>query len=313
MPAALPDLSTAILKEYPNCAGPILDQLVHWVDEYQLTWVPDRDGKDAYFLMSEIAQRLKMSFSNVKNLFNPIVRTWADRPGLPKPRLIKLDALAIKPFQRALCTYYDVNYYNNHLWVCNWTAAYGRIALHNNIRLGPALSRVEGTKTAPAPQAAPIRNVETLSPTYNSELELQMDLVLLASYTTNPFTRELTVINTLESRARTRRFDLCRSSNGKTQVIEIKINPIGVEDVVSTIADKGYIELANNHFDTPIEFIFVGPSITPQAQRLLHEPVSFMTVQGLRDMLFQEALDNTPPEGHWYIHKCKEMLPRLWS
>jgi hypothetical protein len=313
MPAALPDLSTAILKEYPNCAGPILDQLVHWVDEYQLTWVPDRDGKDAYFLMSEIAQRLKMSFSNVKNLFNPIVRTWADRPGLPKPRLIKLDALAIKPFQRALCTYYDVNYYNNHLWVCNWTAAYGRIALHNNIRLGPALSRVEGTKTAPAPQAAPIRNVETLSPTYNSELELQMDLVLLASYTTNPFTRELTVINTLESRARTRRFDLCRSSNGKTQVIEIKINPIGVEDVVSTIADKGYIELANNHFDTPIEFIFVGPSITLQAQRLLHEPVSFMTVQGLRDMLFQEALDNTPVEGHWYIHKCKEMLPRLWS
>jgi hypothetical protein len=313
MPAALPDLSTAILKEYPNCAGPILDQLVHWVDEYQLTWVPDRDGKDAYFLMSEIAQRLKMSFSNVKNLFNPIVRTWADRPGLPKPRLIKLDALAIKPFQRALCTYYDVNYYNNHLWVCNWTAAYGRIALHNNIRLGPALSRVEGTKTAPAPQAAPIRNVETLSPTYNSELELQMDLVLLASYTANPFTRELTVINTLESRARTRRFDLCRSSNGKTQVIEIKINPIGVEDVVSTIADKGYIELANNHFDTPIEFIFVGPSITLQAQRLLHEPVSFMTVQGLRDMLFQEALDNTPVEGHWYIHKCKEMLPRLWS
>jgi hypothetical protein len=262
--------------------------------------------------MSEIAQRLKMSFSNVKNLFNPIVRTWADRPGLPKPRLIKLDALAIKPFQRALCTYYDVNYYNNHLWVCNWTAAYGRIALHNNIRLGPALSRVEGTKTAPAPRATSIRNVET-GPTYNSELELQMDLVLLASYTTNPFTRELTVINTLESRARTRRFDLCRSSNGKTQVIEIKINPIGVEDVVSTIADKGYIELANNHFDTPIEFIFVGPSITPQAQRLLHEPVSFMTVQGLRDMLFQEALDNTPPEGHWYIHKCKEMLPRLWS
>jgi hypothetical protein len=263
--------------------------------------------------MPEIAQRLKMSTSNVRNLFNPIVRTWADRPGLPKPRLIKLDALAIKPFQRALCTYYDVNYYNNHLWVCNWTAAYGRIALHNNIRLGPALSRVEGTKTAPAPQAAPIRNVETLSPTYNSELELQMDLVLLASYTANPFTRELTVINTLESRARTRRFDLCRSTNGKTQVIEIKINPIGVEDVVSTIADKGYIELANNHFDTPIEFIFVGPSITPQAQRLLHEPVSFMTVQGLRDMLFQEALDNTPPEGHWYIHKCKEMLPRLWS
>jgi hypothetical protein len=313
MPVALPDLSTAILKEYPNCAGPILDQLVHWVDEYQLTWVPDRDGKDAYFLMPEIAQRLKMSTSNVRNLFNPIVRTWADRPGLPKPRLIKLDALAIKPFQRALCTYYDVNYYNNHLWVCNWTAAYGRIALHNNIRLGPALSRVEGTKTAPAPQAAPIRNVETLSPTYNSELELQMDLVLLASYTTNPFTRELTVINTLESRARTRRFDLCRSSNGKTQVIEIKINPIGVEDVVSTIADKGYIELANNHFDTPIEFIFVGPSITLQAQRLLHEPVSFMTVQGLRDMLFQEALDNTPVEGHWYIHKCKEMLPRLWS
>jgi len=313
MPAALPDLSTAILKEYPNCAGPILDQLVHWVDEYQLTWVPDRDGKDAYFLMSEIAQRLKMSVSNVRNLFNPIVRTWADRPGLPKPRLIKLDALAIKPFQRALCIYYDVNYYNNHLWVCNWTAAYGRIALHNNIRLGPALSRVEGTKTAPAPQAAPIRNVETLSPTYNSELELQMDLVLLASYTANPFTRELTVINTLESRARTRRFDLCRSSNGKTQVIEIKINPIGVEDVVSTIADKGYIELANNHFDTPVEFIFVGPSITSQAQRLLHEPVSFMTVQGLRDMLFQEALDNTPVEGHWYIHKCKEMLPRLWS
>ena len=312
MPAALPDLSTAILKEYPNCAGPILDQLVHWVDEYQLTWVPDRDGKDAYFLMSEIAQRLKMSFSNVKNLFNPIVRTWADRPGLPKPRLIKLDALAIKPFQRALCTYYDVNYYNNHLWVCNWTAAYGRIALHNNIRLGPALSRVEGTKTAPAPRATSIRNVETGS-TYNSELELQMDLVLLASYTTNPFTRELTVINTLESRARTRRLDLCRSINGKTQVIEIKINPIGVEDVVSTIADKGYIELANNHFDTPVEFIFVGPSITPQAQRLLHEPVSFMTVQGLRDMLFQEALDNTPVEGHWYIHKCKEMLPRLWS
>jgi hypothetical protein len=38
-----------------------------------------------------------------------------------------------------------------------------------------------------------------------------------------------------------------------------------------------------------------------------------MTVQGLRDMLFQEALDNTPVEGHWYIHKCKEMLPRLWS
>ena len=312
MPAALPDLSTAILKEYPNCAGPILDQLVHWVDEYQLTWVPDRDGKDAYFLMSEIAQRLKMSFSNVKNLFNPIVRTWADRPGLPKPRLIKLDALAIKPFQRALCTYYDVNYYNNHLWVCNWTAAYGRIALHNNIRLGPALSRVEGTKTAPAPRATSIRNVET-GPTYNSELELQMDLVLLASYTTNPFTRELTVINTLESRARTRRFDLCRSSNGKTQVIEIKINPIGVEDVVSTIADKGYIELANNHFDTPIEFIFVGPSITSQAQRLLHEPGSFMTVRQLRDMLFQEALDNTPSEGHWYIHKCKEMLPRLWS
>jgi len=312
MPVALPDLSMAILKEYPNCAGPILDQLVHWVDEYQLTWVPDRDGKDAYFLMPEIAQRLKMSTSNVRNLFNPIVRTWADRPGLPKPRLIKLDALAIKPFQRALCTYYDVNYYNNHLWVCNWTAAYGRIALHNNIRLGPALSRVEGTKTAPAPQAAPIRNVET-GLTYNSELELQMDLVLLASYTTNPFTRELTVINTLESRARTRRFDLCRSSNGKTQVIEIKINPIGVEDVVSTIADKGYIELANNHFDTPIEFIFVGPSITSQAQRLLHEPVSFMTVQGLRDMLFQEALDNTPVEGHWYIHKCKEMLPRLWS
>ena len=308
MPAALPDLSTAILKEYPNCAGPILDQLVHWVDEYELTWVPDRDGKDAYFLMPEIAQRLKMSVSNVRNLFNPIVRAWVDKPGLPKPRLIKLDAIAIKPFQRALYTYYDVNYYNNHLWVCNWTAAYGRIALYNNIRLGPTLSRsVEGTNTIPAPS---IRNV---GPAYNSELEIQMDLILLASYTTNPFTRELTVINTLESRARTRRFDLCRSSNDKTQVIEIKINPIGVEDVVSTIADKGYIELATNHFGTLVEFIFVGPSITPQAHRLLHEPVSFMTTHELRDMLYQEALDNTPPEGHWYIHKCKEMLPRLWS
>lgn len=308
MPVALPDLSTAILKEYPNCAGPILDQLVHWVDEYELTWVPDRDGKDAYFLMPEIAQRLKMSVSNVRNLFNPIVRAWVDKPGLPKPRLIKLDAIAIKPFQKALYTYYDVNYYNNHLWVCNWTAAYGRIALYNNIRLGPTLSRsVEGSKTIPAPS---IRNV---GPAYNSELEIQMDLILLASYTTNPFTRELTVINTLESRARTRRFDLCRSSNDKTQVIEIKINPIGVEDVVSTIADKGYIELATNHFGTLVEFIFVGPSITPQAHRLLHGPVSFMTVRQLRDMLYQEALDNTPPEGHWYIHKCKEMLPRLWS
>lgn len=310
MPAALPDLSTAILKEYPNCAGPILDQLVHWVDEYQLTWVPDRDGKDAYFLMPEIAQRLKMSVSNVRNLFNPIVRAWVDKPGLPKPRLIKLDAMAIKPFQRALYTYYDVNYYNNHLWVCNWTAAYGRIALYNNIRLGPTLSRsVEGTNTIPAPRATSIRNV---GPTYSSELEIQMDLVLLASYTTNPFTRELTVINTLESRARTRRFDLCRSSNGKTQVIEVKINPIGVEDVVSTIADKGYIELATNHFGTLVEFIFVGPSITPQAQRLLHEPILFMTIRQLRDMLYQEALDNTPLEGHWYIRKCKDMLPRLW-
>lgn len=313
MPVALPNLSTAILKEYPNCAGPILDQLVHWVNEYQLTWLPDRDGKDAYFLMPEIAQRLKMSVSNVRNLFKPIVRAWEDKPGLPKPRLIKLDAVAIKSFQKALYTYYDINYYNNHLWVCNWTAAYGRIALCNNTRLGPTLSRVERTKTTLVPRATSIRNVEIPGLTYNSELELQMDLVLLASYTTNPFTRELTVINTLESRARTRRFDLCRYSNGKAQVIEIKINPIGVEDVVSTIAYKGYIELANNHFDTPVEFIFVGPSITPQAQRLLHEPVSFMTTHELRDMLYQEALDNTPPEGHWYIHKCKEMLPRLWS
>lgn len=313
MPVALPNLSTAILKEYPNCAGPILDQLVHWVNEYQLTWLPDRDGKDAYFLMPEIAQRLKMSVSNVRNLFKPIVRAWEDKPGLPKPRLIKLDAVAIKSFQKALYTYYDINYYNNHLWVCNWTAAYGRIALCNNTRLAPTLSRVERTKTTLVPRATSIRNVEIPGHTYNSELELQMDLVLLASYTTNPFTRELTVINTLESRARTRRFDLCRYSNGKAQVIEIKINPIGVEDVVSTIAYKGYIELANNHFDTPVEFIFVGPSITPQAQRLLHEPVSFMTVRQLRDMLYQEALDNTPPEGHWYIHKCKEMLPRLWS
>lgn len=313
MPVALPNLSTAILKEYPNCAGPILDQLVHWVNEYQLTWLPDRDGKDAYFLMPEIAQRLKMSVSNVRNLFKPIVRAWEDKPGLPKPRLIKLDAVAIKPFQKALYTYYDINYYNNHLWVCNWTAAYGRIALCNNTRLAPTLSRVERTKTTLVPRATSIRNVEIPGPTYNSELELQMDLVLLASYTTNPFTRELTVINTLESRARTRRFDLCRYSNGKAQVIEIKINPIGVEDVVSTIAYKGYIELATNHFGTLVEFIFVGPSITPQAQRLLHEPVSFMTVQQLRDMLYHEALDNTPPEGHWYIHKCKEMLPRLWS
>lgn len=313
MPVALPDLSTAILKEYPNCAGSILDQLVHWVNEYQLTWLPDRDGKDAYFLMPEIAQRLKMSVSNVKNLFKPIVRAWEDKPGLPKPRLIKLDAVAIKPFQRALYTYYDINYYNNHLWVCNWTAAYGRIALCNNTRLAPTPSRVERTKTTLVPRATSIRNVEIPGPTYNSELELQMDLVLLASYTTNPFTRELVVINTLESRARTRRFDLCRYSNGKAQVIEIKINAIDVEDVVSTIAYKGYIELANNHFDTPVEFIFVGPGITPQAQRLLHGPVSFMTTHELRDMLYHEALGNTPVEGHWYIHKCKEMLPRLWS
>jgi hypothetical protein len=107
--------------------------------------------------------------------------------------------------------------------------------------------------------------------------------------------KEYQLLNVIDNQTYTRRLDLVRVNKRNVIVYEVKRNEITVNDIITTIATRGYIELCEKTFKKPIKLVMVSPvGITDEALRLINSMsnVSYESVKEYSRKLYVEAIDN---------------------
>lgn len=134
------------------------------------------------------------------------------------------------------------------------------------------------------------------------EEQLGERLALLSTYTSTPFTREYTVVNTIDSNTKTRRYDFVRNHIGIWEIYELKLGQLTLEDITQTLATKAYLELAAQNFENT-QFWFLAQGITKEAERMLNliPQVNFITVKELVEQLIDQAYTDCPSAGRWFV------------
>lgn len=274
-----------ILADYINDISPAdLALLTTYVSNYNLLWVPGPRGS-AWFAATHVIQRLGLDPSHaertVKNAIKGIVK--------PRPLIFLLKGDEIREYKRSLLEHHGIVVGSNRIYIINWAAVLHLMKKHRPTHITGAL-------------------------TYEREEDLQVDLLLLSTYTRYPLIREWTVEDTnVDTPQRTRRFDLVRHTPDNITIYELKLGELTAAEVSTTLGEKAYIQLANRHLG-PHTFKFCAASIQPAAQRLLDmmPDISFISHIQLRDELYQEMLDITPAKGRWHIEERLARLPNLF-
>ncbi len=156
-----------------------------------------------------------------------------------------------------------------------------------------------------------------------TEKIIQEELILLATRVNKRYQREYIVKDTITGTAKSRRFDLVEETASHINIIELKLGLITTSIISETIADRGYLDLAEDHpsFGKPVKLVFVSPAgIDNIAERMIKRipGVRFIHLHELAYDLLQEAAakirKEVPSQVRWYLEQhylpeCKAIYP----
>jgi hypothetical protein len=276
----LPDIRSISTKD--------LTLLETYINNYELLWVPGPDGS-IWFAASQVVQRLGLDPNHTERTVRNAIK---QSPMKPRPSIFLLKGDQIRQYKAALLEHHGITLGSNRIYIINWSAVLVLMQKHRPLPLAP---------------------LPPVILTYEREEDLQLDLLLLSTYTPHPFTREWTVVDhNKDTPQRTRRFDLVRHTPNNTSIIELKLGILTVEQVASTVGEKGYLQFAKEHFDS-FTFTFCAAGIHPAAQRLLDVlPIAFQTHIQLRDQLYDEMFAATPAAGRWHLEERLKQFSSLF-
>ncbi len=318
------------------------------IDIYNLDWVPDIHGKGAYFLGYQIEKIINPKGRKFTSSWKKYVKE-ADYKHLGrKPSLKQLTGDSLLKFKSVYKNYIG-NTKAVDTTRCLWITDYASLLIifskfnlerdlttiepsflnlpnevfplytyTNDKYLGDFINEKEVKKPLKIDagkglkvETEPLQYIERPNSTnYYTEAEIQEAFILLGSYTSTPFQRELTVLNNYRNNtnntADTRRFDLVKLLEYSIEVFEIKPVQLTVEHITQTIASKAYYDLALDYFQNKeVYFYFVAPSISTEAKRLITplSDITFLSFKDLTELLFKQIKDELPSEGRWLFHK----------
>ncbi|MBD2201560.1 hypothetical protein H6G33_09395 [Calothrix sp. FACHB-1219] len=297
-------LINSILSENPTADITLINKLQLLVDKYNLKWVPSKLGKGAYFIMHTLSTSKELSYENYR-------RNWSKSNKLQgKGMLLKGDNL--KSFKKI---YKDIHKVNlganlNSLWIGDWLHAYDYLTKIVNNAAGktskvqkPKLKLVNGGKTS-----------------WASEFDIQEELVKLASYSNLNLRREYVIDNLLKNKtnnlARTRRYDLVHISDKRVVIYELKKGLLTIEDVSTSLGEKGYMNLARSHFGKEVKLVFLSPiGIQEEAKRLIDEMsnIGFLKVNDFAKAIYLSIEEEMKKKDSlWFAReRILPQFPRL--
>jgi len=256
----------------------------------ELTFIESIKNDDYFFIGKDVEIAKGRSGDQFKRSYLNFINSSEYKPFLfrNKPKFITLEGNRLRSFKKR----YEEKYNKslgaiNKLHVINETATF-------NYLLSDKLDNY------------PI--YQESFPSSLSEHEIVKELVSLSSYTSNPFRREVTILNSLKDQtSKTRRLDLYRELEHCIEVYEVKKTALTSEHISSTLGDKGYLHLLSSS-KKPIKFYFLAPFCLSSSSRLLSliPSIDFISIDELILSLFKEIKDSMPAEGYWYIKRIYE-------
>ncbi|MEY4519509.1 MAG: hypothetical protein RLZZ499_2109 [Cyanobacteriota bacterium] len=293
-------LEECLLNETSDLAPQIMQNLRELIHEYKLEWFPRHQNKGVYFLIKEItkikpdcgAKNLPRAWYSYKKQNN-----FSDLP--LAPAIIKLNREEIKELSWRQP---KLNLAKNaiSLNICNWSLIYAWF-------ISPKVPAITTNKNKPKLE---------LEVSKITEKEIQAQLHSLSGMTKTSFVYEVSMKDHV-TKSNSRRLDLVRTFHNKTIIYELKTFPLTSKEMVETLVDKAYLELAQAHFEnTYLEFYFVAPEITDSGVRFLRNygtQIKFISLYDLAQQLKQEVLDNVEPHDYWFYEKrIREVAPLLF-
>lgn len=315
-------LTSAIKAIAPEVDSSILTELCRLTRLNNLKWVADKNGKNAYYIMSDLSVAKGLSSEDY-------LKNWADKDNLTGSLLRNQSELTTSEEERsseALAgkawklegenlanfkkLYQEQNGISlgriNSLWVGDFLRAYayltqGKTQTAKDFQTLGAKSIQLKVEEEIAQQ--PIE-VVTKHFIYNSgwkkEEYLQRDLCYLAAMTPYKLSAEVAVEDYPQSKTETRRFDLVHIQPHKTKgkivtCYELKKDIITIEDLVMTVHAKRYLQLLKDRYSTNhVNLILVAPfggsaEALEKCQGVDYEGVEIWTVRKFTQLLLEKA------------------------
>lgn len=105
---------------------------------------------------------------------------------------------------------------------------------------------------------------------------------------------ECPLINTVNTKTKTRRLDLVKFNGRNIVAIELKLNKVTGKDVYNTVIDREYINLLRAYSNRPVKLIMMSPYEADDEAHLFikqtKEDISFKTVSAFCEELFYKGL-----------------------
>ncbi|MEH2093983.1 hypothetical protein [Nostoc sp.] len=304
-------LKESILASKPTLDSTVLEDICRLTRVHQLKWVPNKDGKNPHYIMSQLSAAKGLDEKDYQ-------KHWADKSNLTGSlkgisleslpgKAVKLEGAQLAIFKKVYQDIYNESLGKiNSLWVGNWEHAYaylvqGKTSVARDFQtLG---AKVIELKVEEEIAQQPIE-VVTKHFIYNSgwkkEEYLQRDLCYLASMTPYKLSAEVAVEDYPQSKTETRRFDLVHIQPHKTKgkivtCYELKKDIITIEDLVMTVHAKRYLQLLKDRYNTDhISLILVAPfggsaEALEKCQGIDYEGVEIWTVRKFTQLLLEKA------------------------
>lgn len=296
-------LAQHIIEENPNARPEIVEELEGLVNKYGINWIPNIRGEGGYFISSQL------SLAKGNDVYD-FAKHWKDnkdkvtssfmREGI-HPLVMKLVGDELKTFKSLWDKFIGSPLGRvPSLYVCSWPVAYWYLTR------GTSEAAIEFTNLG----------AKAVAGTFiESEQSIQDKIALLSTYSTDVhLTQEVTVLNVLDDKTRTRRFDLVERKGRKDVIIyELKKDVITLEHVARTIGEKGYLELAIKKYrGKNVKLVFLSPNgIEDAALRLIkYNPyLSYIPLSKLLERIKRSILRRTPSAGSFKFEK--DIFPRL--
>ncbi|MEH1966742.1 hypothetical protein [Nostoc sp.] len=301
-------LTSAIKAIAPEVDSTVLSELCRLTRIHNLKWVSDKNGKNAYYIMSDLSVAKGLASDDYK-------KNWANSTASPeKTSLESLPGKAWKLEGENLANfkilYKEQNGISlgkiNALWVGDFLHVYSYLVQGSSQAAKDFQSvgaKAIQLKVEEEIIQQPIE-VVTKHFIYNSgwkkEEYLQRDLCYLASMTPYKLSAEVAVEDYPQSKTETRRFDLVHIQPHKTKgkivtCYELKKDIITIEDLVMTVHAKRYLQLLKDRYSTNhVNLILVAPfggsaEALEKCQGVDYEGVEIWTVRKFTQLLLEKA------------------------
>ncbi|MCW5317916.1 hypothetical protein GTQ43_30355 [Nostoc sp. KVJ3] len=319
-----PSNSTAKLKSSIEAIAPevdstILDELCRLTRIHNLKWVSDKNGKNAYYIMSDLSVAKGLYIKDYANYWSPEAKSTSpvkqdSLESLPG-KALKLEGNNLANFK---ILYKEQNGISlgkiNSLWVGDFLHAYSYL-----VQGSTETAKDFQTLGSIAIETSIKKEIEQSS--HVIEPDLQKQLIELAAYSNVGFKFEVAILDSFNPGSH-RRWDFVERLPKVVKVYELKARTLSEQDVKATLTDKKYIELAIEKYpNKSIEFIFTSPKgINWEAKNYIEEvnenakklypgskvKVSFIDLQSITERVINNIVDNSPIESHFWLKKKLE-------